>query len=268
MSLIPKHRERSSCADKHDTLKWTCGFSVSAEGFRIQVEGIERAALIGVRTNDAGLLPVLRSFLPPHWQEVEVEEVDLLYSFLAGGEGQRRGVRNYNLSYVNCTMMGRELDPDQALSGFRLLMYVQTLYKLPILEKSVIVRASLAGDSRRIVALVAEQEPGETWKSNLQKTGLKPLTCPYLLLDKDGQLVEPFARIMGLPGPLTDIVFIASEPSSFTPGQGVLSLFSHSLGTSESVHGQERLGALAKAMQSTRIHNVSDPKELVGALAL
>ena len=107
--MVPRNRSRSSCAEKHDKLGWTCGFSfeVGAETF-------------GVRTNSAELLEQLREELPVgSFTWCDQQDVSTLISFKLGGESTRPGTKHYHLVYRDWTRVERTLELPLAMYAFK-----------------------------------------------------------------------------------------------------------------------------------------------------
>ena len=255
---IPVQKERTPCADNNDALGWEAGLCLKAGPS-------ENATVVGLRTNKPELLPTLRSYFPQAWQEVEQDAVDLLYSYISGGEGARRGVRHYNIIYFGWTQMRRTLDEVEALEDFHGLLYSHILTKSRLSENTVYFPALLLTDESRLVAVV-----GESWTikgSQSRFQGLRPLHCPYVLLDEQGQFTESDFSLIGAPGPLTDIVFRADQQeTSLTRALGTLKLFARSDGLDN--RAADRLQALAKFTESTRIHVVPADDEALATLKL
>ena len=104
---LPKNKKRTPCADKNDKLGWKAGFSLTLEGVSF-----------GVRTNEADLLPQLRSYFPGKAIESDDVEVDVLLSFLKGRKSERKGVEHYHLVYEAWTRVARTRDFDEATNLF------------------------------------------------------------------------------------------------------------------------------------------------------
>ena len=105
---FPINLQRTPCADKNDRLGWKAGFSLDLEGVSF-----------GVRSNEPDFLPELRAFFPPQSQPVERREVQVLLSFLKGGQTSRKGVVNYHLVYDGWNRTARTHDLREAMELFR-----------------------------------------------------------------------------------------------------------------------------------------------------
>src|SRR5438045_3477597 len=91
---------------KIDRLGWAAGISVKAFGLRI-----------GIRVNRADALPAIRSLLPPCSRLTRRQEVDLLYSLIVGGEGQRPQIRRFHLLYSGAARVIRTLELSELYEG-------------------------------------------------------------------------------------------------------------------------------------------------------
>ena len=91
---------------KIDRLGWTAGFSFTSYGVRV-----------GVRANDASILPSLRAYLPPGWKPARWRVVERLYSLRVGGQRSAR-VRNFNLLYSDILRTVRSHDLHEVLAEF------------------------------------------------------------------------------------------------------------------------------------------------------
>jgi len=105
---FPINMQRTPCADKNDRLGWKAGFSLDLEGVSF-----------GVRSNEPDLLPELRACFPSPSQPAERREVEVLFSFLKGGQTARKGVVNYHLVYDAWNRAARTQDLGEAMDSFR-----------------------------------------------------------------------------------------------------------------------------------------------------
>ncbi|HLR07307.1 MAG TPA: hypothetical protein VK117_15955, partial [Pyrinomonadaceae bacterium] len=76
--------------DKLDRLVWADGMSFISYGVRV-----------GLRVNDADILPHVIARLPPEWKPSPALVVDQLYSVIGGGAKGDAKVRRLNLAYWN-----------------------------------------------------------------------------------------------------------------------------------------------------------------------
>lgn len=110
--MIPRNYTRSQCAEKHDKLGWTAGFSFPCGD-----------TVFGVRTNDESMLEVLRAALPVEITTFSDQtDVGTLYSFRRGGLKAKRGQRDFHLVYRDWNRMERTHDLEQALHSFKMLI--------------------------------------------------------------------------------------------------------------------------------------------------
>lgn len=254
---VPVLKERTSCADTNDGLGWEAGLC-------LKVGPSEDASVVGLRTNRPELLPTLRSYFPQAWQQVEQDAVDFLYSYRAGGEGPRRGVRNYHIYYFGWTRMARTMDEAEALEGFHNLVYGHILNQSKLGETLLYFPALLLAGEGRLVAVV-----GRSWKlknSTSTYQGLRPLHCPYVMLDQEGRFTESGFQLVGNSGPVTDLVFPSDQgEEKVSRAVGALKLFARADGFQDRA---ARLQALARFTEGTRIHVVPADDEALATLRL
>ncbi len=82
--------------DKLDRLVWADGMSLISYGVRV-----------GLRVNDAAILPDVIARLPPEWKPSPAKVVDHLYSVIGGGAKEDAKVRRLNLAYWNLLRIAR-----------------------------------------------------------------------------------------------------------------------------------------------------------------
>src|SRR5262245_63808549 len=93
--------------DKVDRLGWTAGISFTSFGVRV-----------GVRSNDAEAVELLKPHFPPGWKQSAELKVDRLYSLIAGGKGARPGVKKFNLLYADASRIARTASLEDAIDAF------------------------------------------------------------------------------------------------------------------------------------------------------
>jgi hypothetical protein len=150
---------------------------------------------LGIRTTEAYLLDELVKRLPPGWARARGRRVDRLYSLVAGGPAGARGVRRFNLVYVNEVRLARSLELADVLRAFEsdLALYVAEHARGRLFlhagvvgwrERAIVIPgASMSGKSSLVAALL---EAGATYYSD-----------EYAVLDARGR-VHAYPRALAL----------------------------------------------------------------------
>src|SRR5690348_2904686 len=90
--------------EKIDRLGWAAGVSFAA--FRVRM---------GIRVNDAVVMPQVLPRLPPGWKAARTPEVEELYSLIVGQAQLENGLRHYHLLYAGAARRARTMDLDELL---------------------------------------------------------------------------------------------------------------------------------------------------------
>ncbi len=184
---------------KLDRLGWAAARSFAAFGVRI-----------GIRANDARVLDRLEEYFPPGAKPCEAERVDRLYSLIAGGPGERRGVYRYNLLYGDHEELARSRDEQTLFAVFE--SDVQ-LAVAALARRRVFVHAGVVGWKGKAIVLPGRTYTGKsTLVAELVKAGAVYYSDEFAVFDTRGR-VHPFARRLALrEGPY-------GEPVRYTPDQ-------------------------------------------------
>ncbi len=168
---------------KIDRLGWAVGHAIEAYGVRV-----------GLRTNDAGLLPELERLLPPAWSRSSSPVVGRLYSFWAGGAA-RPGVRRFDIVYDGSRTVVRTLDRTAALDA------LEQELRLHVAERSrryVFVHAGVVEWQGRAVLLPGPSRSGKSrLVQELLRRGARYYSDEYAVLDGRGR-VHPYPRPLAL----------------------------------------------------------------------
>jgi hypothetical protein len=230
--------------DKIDRLGWAAGLTIRAYGVRI-----------GIRVNDAAVLPRLEASLPPEWKPATSPAVDLLFSVFLGGAGPRRGVRRYNLLYGNAARLVRFLDTDEVLDVFASYLH---LHLAEAARRRLFVHAGVVGWRGRAIVVPGRSHSGKsTLVAALLRAGATYYSDEYAVLDDHGR-VHPYAKPLSLrdrqdgkathypvealgaragkqPLPVGLVVMSRYKPGAtwrprpLSPGQGALALLQHTV---------------------------------------
>lgn len=166
--------------EKIDRLGWTGGMAFTAYGVRV-----------GVRANNAAALSALPRYLPPDWKPAPSPVVERLYSLVVGGEGRRRGVRNFNLLYGDHFRLARSVNLEEVYE--RLESDVQ-LYVAERARARVFVHAGVVGWRGRAVIVPGRSFSGKTsLVAALVRAGAVYYSDEYAVLDARGR-VHPFPK--------------------------------------------------------------------------
>lgn len=164
---------------KLDRLGWADGLSINAFGVSA-----------GVRVSDPSALDAVRALLPPGWRRSPRTDVDVLYSLRTGGEGVRRGARNFNLLYRGAGLIARSLMPEDAYNIFESDL---RLYVAERATRRVFVHSGVVGWNGRAIIIPGRSFTGKTTLvAELVKAGARYYSDEYAVLDARGH-VHPYA---------------------------------------------------------------------------
>src|SRR5919109_1115164 len=221
--------------EKIDRLEWAADLAFTSYGLAI-----------GIRTNDATILDQLRDRLPPGWRPRSTPRVDRLYSLVAGGASSARGLRRFNVLYVNEMRLARSLGLPEVL---RALETDLELYVAERARRRLFLHAGVIGWQGRAVVIPGRSMSG---KSRLVAAwldaGATYYSDEYAVLDGRGR-VHPYPRRLRLrdgPGRATSRGSLACaplpvglvvvtryregarwRPRSISPGQAGLEVLAH-----------------------------------------
>ncbi|HWC77252.1 MAG TPA: hypothetical protein VG778_07315, partial [Blastocatellia bacterium] len=169
---------------KLDRLVWTAGFSFTSYG-----------VIIGVRSNRAEVVEQARSFLPPLWTPSTGRKVELLYSFISGGNSTRPGIRRFNILYANAARAARSLDMEEVFQAFESDLQLYVAERAP---RRVFVHAGVVGWRGRAILLPGRTFTGKTTLvAELVRAGATYYSDEYAVLDAQGR-AHPYTRPLAI----------------------------------------------------------------------
>jgi hypothetical protein len=252
--------------DKLDRLVWAEGVSFISHGVRI-----------GLRVNDAAILPEVLERLPPGWKPSPAKVVDHLYSLIGGGANADAKVRRLNLAYWNLLRIARSRKFDDVLDIFESHVQLTVAEHAP---RRVFVHAGVVGWNGRAIVIPGLSQSGKTTLVHqLVRAGATYYSDEYAVLDARGR-VHPYPRPLGMRSlnspetkkvpaeeiggeigtrPLRIGLVLSTSfkkgarfrPRELSRGQGVLELLANTV----SARTQPRLAleALPKALESAQV---------------
>lgn len=173
--------------DKLDRLVWADGMSFISYGVRV-----------GLRVNDAAILPDVIARLPPEWNSSSVSAVDHLYSLIGGGAREDSKVRRLNLAYWNLLRVARSRNFEEVLDAFESHVQLTVAEHAP---RRVFVHAGVVGWNGRAIVIPGLSHSGKTTLVHqLVRAGATYYSDEYAVLDRRGR-VHPYPRPLGMRSP-------------------------------------------------------------------
>src|SRR5712692_4675918 len=173
--------------DKLDRLVWADGMTFISYGVRV-----------GLRVNDAAILPGVIARLPPEWKPSPAAVVDHLYSLIGGGEKKDSKVRRLNLAYWNLLRVARARNFDEVLDAFESHVQLTVAEHAP---RRIFVHAGVVGWKDRAILIPGLSQSGKTTLvDQLIRAGATYYSDEYAVLDERGR-VHPYARPLGIRSP-------------------------------------------------------------------
>jgi hypothetical protein len=217
---------------KIDRLGWTAGFSFTSYGVRV-----------GVRANDASILPSLRAYLPPDWKPARWRVVERLYSLRVGGQTSAR-VRHFNLLYSDIVRIARSHDLNEVLGEFE---KEAQLFVAGSARRRLFIQAGVVGWRGRAIIIPGQSLSGKsTLVAELVRAGADYYSDEFAVIDERGlvhpflkspAIVQPDGRLIEKPAPrrakpLPVGMVVISEyrsgarwrPRTLSPGRAALTL--------------------------------------------
>lgn len=210
---------------------------------------------LGIRVDEQQVLPELLERLPPGWRPASSPNADRVYSVIAGGEGDRPGVRRLSLLYANAAQVGRSRELADVLNVFE---FYSQIHVAELAPRRVFVHAGAVAWRDRAILLPGSSLSGKsTLTAELVRSGATYYSDEYAVLDGRGR-VHPFPRHLsirekgarkGRPTPVETFggvaaarplpvgLVVASEyepgsrwqPRRVSAGEGVLTLLAHAV---------------------------------------
>ncbi len=246
-SHVPINRRRTSCAKKNDALGWKDGFSLSLEG-----------VTFGIRSNTPELLPLLKTTFPQHAKDVTVKEVDVLLSFLQGGETDRPGVKNYHIVYDAWNRVARSMNFDEAMEAFKL--GILTNIRERSTERTYLNASVVLWHDHAIVVAGESTQRTELIQALLGEGAV--CHSDQAVLNAQQQLCMAATRNETLVEPRLAVFVSLGQAQRLGPARATLELLRHSYG-SNPVRALAELAGLAKNLPSIQLP-LGSPSAMAG----
>lgn len=157
-----------------------------AEGIAVRAFGVS----VGVRVTDAAALREIVPLLPPGWRPAP-PLVRVLYSYVAGGDGPRRGVRRMHLLYRGSALLAGEPAPEPVLD--KLEVDLRQLVALASPNR-VFVHAGAVGWNGRAILIPGRSVSGKsTLVAEFVRRRATYYSDEYAVIDRRGR-VHPYAK--------------------------------------------------------------------------
>lgn len=252
--IIPRLRQASPCMGRLERLQWVAGFA-------LRVYGVS----LGIRVNDADIIPLLKERLPYSSRIVTLRYVEQLYSVILarkprpaiaryGGAG-RPGVRRGHSIYGQAVEVARTEKLSDLLDAF------QSDIRLLVAENArdrVFVHAGVVGWRGRAIVIPGLSFSGKTTLvAEFLRAGATYYSDEFAVVDARGRVypyVKPLsirrpgetlqtdippdsfgARVSTRPVPISAVIVTEFKDSAswrprvLSPGERVLALLSHSV---------------------------------------
>jgi hypothetical protein len=251
---------------KIDRLGWAAGTCFDAYGVRV-----------GIRVNDAPLLPRLAGLFPPGSKPTASPLVDHLYSLWLGK--RRAHSSGFHLLYAGVTRRARTTNLDELLLAFEADLRLSVAAAAP---RRVFVHAGVVGWQGRAIVLPGRSCSGKTTLvAELVRVGATYYSDEFAVIDDRGR-VHPFAKPLSIRDgtqlwtrpaeelggrvgttalPIGLIAFSAYHPEGrwrpvpLSPGQGLLALIPHTVPVRR--RPQASLAALQRAVERAHVLKAS-----------
>jgi hypothetical protein len=252
--------------EKLDRLGWAVDLSFEAFGLAF-----------GIRTNDPGLLRMVRPYLPPGVKPVADPVVKKLYSIIGGGSLTQSHVRRLHILYGNVERLARTAELGNLLD---ILRSDVNLYVAENAPRRLFVHAGAIGWKGRAIVIPGPSFSGKTTLvQEFLRAGATYYSDEFSVLDRRG-LVHPFAAPLSVrsansgrqemhpagefgssigvsPLPIGCVVATRYRPGArwkreaISKGQGVLVLLANTVGARK--NPSRTLSTLSSAVANARI---------------
>lgn len=222
------------------------------EGVSLQIHGLR----IGLRATAPGVVERALVRLPVKGTPTRTPVVDHLFSFVAGGDGPRPGVRRFHVGYLGAARFARALREEEVFEQFE--TDAEALIATHAKDR-IFVHAGVVGIEGRAVLVCGRSLAGKTTLvAELVRRGATYFSDEFAVLDEKGR-VWPFPRLLGIRTPEGDRERVSAEalggvaaraplpigailfatfraqarwrPRSLSPAQAILELLRHTVGT-------------------------------------
>lgn len=269
-NTLPRLKKPCACLKKVDAMPWRWGVSASAYGVRL-----------GLRASDARSRERLLARLPLGWKEASGPEVEVIFSFVRGGEGR------FHKAYSGKALFSRAFETEPVLDALEAEMQ---LYVAAMSRTRVFVHAGVVEWEGELIVIPGRSHSGKTsLVAALLRQGARYYSDEYAVIDAHGR-VYPYAKPLGLregevqrkvapaafgaaagAAPREAGLVVLTEyregarfsPKTLSPGQGALELLQHTV--SARVAPARAMAALGKV--AARAAFVKSPRGEASALA-
>lgn len=244
-----------------DRQAWADGLAVVSFGVRL-----------GVRVDDAAILPRVRARLPPLHRRSRDRVVDHLYSIRISRTATNPGIRHFHLVYAGPSLVGRTLDEAEAWEAF------ESAARFDVASSATAFTFVHAGvvawDGRAIVIPGSSRSGKSRLTEALVRAGAEYYSDEFAAFDRRGR-VHPFPKPLSIREPSGGCRRVTAEdlggrvgsrpirvglvvsssyregaswgPRTATPGEGVLRLLEHTVRARTAP--AESLRTLARAVE-------------------
>jgi hypothetical protein len=170
--------------DRINRLGWAAGFGFKALGVRI-----------GVRVNDASVLPEIQRRLPQGARLSTSPVVDHLYSIIVGRESHNPALRRFHLMYADSLRVTRTLEKSELFADVERYLEQSVIVGVP---DKLFLHAGVVGWRGHAILLPAPSHGGKTTLvAALVRAGATYYSDEYAVLDARGR-VHPYPRPLRL----------------------------------------------------------------------
>lgn len=170
-----------------DRLGWAAGRAISAYGVRI-----------GLRTTNPDALASMEATLPPGWTAARGRSVSHMFSLVAGGAGDRKGVRKMWILYDGWVREARSREEAPVLESLASAIQLKVAEHAP---RRVFVHAGCVAYKGKAIIIPGRSYSGKTTLvAELVKAGATYYSDEYAVLDAQGR-VHPFPKPLSIREP-------------------------------------------------------------------
>ena len=173
--------------ERLDRLGWAAGRAINAYGVRV-----------GVRTTDPAILHAMEETLPPGWTAARGRSVSHMFSLVAGGPGEGKGVRKMWILYDGWVREARSREAGPVLEALNSAVRLKVAEHAP---RRVFVHAGCVAWKGRAIVIPGRSYSGKTTLvAELVKAGATYYSDEYAVLDAQGR-VHPFPSQLSIRAP-------------------------------------------------------------------
>jgi len=167
---------------------------------------------VGFRTDTPGVLEQFLDLMPPGWERSDELAVRRLYSLRVGGEGNRKGVRRYNVLYMNAVRFERSLDFQYILDRLESDLHLYIADRAP---RRIFVHAGVVAYGGKAIVLPGRTMAGKTTLVEaLLRLGATYYSDEFAVLSETGR-VYPYAKPLSVRPNGKEERAVAIDPSAY-----------------------------------------------------